>query len=109
MRYMFLIYGDPEQPDTPELMEKYGDFTQCVADRGILRAGDQLHRSPSAKTVSVRDAQTVATDGPYAETKEQIGGYYILECKDIDEAVEIAAAIPNAVDGYIEVRPLVQP
>ena len=107
MRYMFLIYGDPEQPDAPELMAKYGEFTQCVAERGVLRAGNQLHRAPSAKTVSVRGGNTIATDGPYAETKEQIGGYYIIDCRDMEEAVQVAASIPNAADGYVEIRPIV--
>ena len=107
MRYMFLIYGDPEQPDTPVLMAKYGEFTQCVAERGVLRAGDQLCRAPSAKTVSVRGGHTQTTDGPYAETKERIGGYYIIDCKDMEEAVQVAAVIPNAADGYVEVRPIV--
>ena len=107
MRYMFLIYADPAQPDTPDIIAAYGAFTQDVVSRGAMRAGDQLYRSDSATTVRVRGGDTLVSDGPYAETKEQIGGYYILDCKDLDAAIAFAAKIPNAADGCIEVRPIV--
>ncbi len=106
MRYMFLIYADPAQPETSELIASYNTFTQQTVDRGVMRAGDQLHRANRAITVRVRNGETLRSDGPYAETKEQIGGYYILDCQDLAEAVEFAAKIPNAVDGCIEVRPI---
>lgn len=108
MRYMFLIYADPAQPDSPDRGAAYGAFTQHVAGQGALRGGDQLHRSDSATTVRVRGGDTVVSDGPYAETKEQIGGYYILDCNDLDAAIAFAAKIPNAADGCIEVRPIVE-
>ena len=107
MQYVFLIYGDPQQEDTPELMARYAAFTQDVVASGAMRGGHQLQRAPSARKVSVRNGRTLVTDGPYAETKEQIGGFYLLDCASIDEAVALAAKIPNAEDGFIEVRPLV--
>jgi len=107
MQYVFLIYGDPRQEDTPELMARYGQFTQDVITGGAMRGGHQLQRAPTARLVSVRNGRTLVTDGPYAETKEQIGGLYILECDNVDEAVALAAKVPTAEDGYIEVRPVV--
>ena len=107
MQYVFLIYGDPRQEDTPELMARYGQFTQDVIAGGAMRGGHQLQRAPTARLVSVRNGRTLVTDGPYAETKEQIGGLYILECDNVDEAVALAAKVPTAEDGYIEVRPVV--
>jgi hypothetical protein len=107
MQYVMLIYADPKAPDTPGLMSRYEAFTKDMVDRGALRGGNQLQRAPAATTVSVRDGKTIATDGPYAETKEHLGGFYILECKDLEEAVCYASKIPNAQDGYIEVRPTV--
>jgi len=106
MRYMFLIYADPAQEDTPDLIAGYEAFTRDMASRGAMQAGDQLHRAHAATTVRVRNGETLTTDGPYAETKEQIGGYYVLECRDLDEAIEFASRIPNAADGCIEVRPM---
>jgi len=106
VKYMFLIYADPAQPDTPELMARYRAITEDAAGRGALRGGDQLHRSHAATTVRVRNGETLLSDGPYAETKEQIGGYYILECGDLDEALAFASSIPNAEGGCIEVRPI---
>ena len=106
MEYLLMIYADPNEKDDPRLLEGYGAFTKEVGERGVLRGGNRLHRAPEAKTVRVRNGQTVTTDGPYAETKEQIGGYYLLDCRDFDEAVEFAAKIPNARDGCIEVRPV---
>lgn len=108
MRYIFLIYGDPKQPDSPELGARYIRFTQDVVSRGVMRAGDQLHRSHTATIVRVRNGKTLTTDGPYAETKEQIGGYFILDCKHLDEAIELASKIPNAEDGCIEVRQIME-
>ena len=108
MRYMLLIYGDPRQPDTPELLARYAAFTSETAERGAMRAAHQLHRADTATTVRVRDGKAVISDGPYAETKEQIGGFYLLDCKNLDEALEWAAKIPNAEDGSIEVRPVVE-
>lgn len=75
---------------------------------GVVGFGAELDSPSTAKTVRVRDGETIVTDGPFAETKEQIGGFYLIDCKDLDEAIEIAAKIPAAKDGYgcVEVRPI---
>ena len=99
MRYMLLIYADPAQPDTPEIIAQYNAFTEEATSRRALCASDQLHRANTATTVRVRNGRTLTSDGPFAETKEQIGGYYILDCEDLDEAIEYASKIPNAADG----------
>ncbi len=80
--------------------------TQHVRERGALKAGEALHPSTTATTVRVRDGQTVATDGPFAETKEVLGGFYLVEAADLDEAIAYAAMIPGAVHGSVEVRPV---
>lgn len=112
MQFMCLIYSAPNsgpQPGTPEFgafMQGYGDFTKKVQDDGKFVAGDALQDVDTATTVTVRDGKTAATDGPFAETKEQLGGYYLLECADLDEAVKYAAMIPTSQYGRIEVRPV---
>ena len=112
MRYLLLIYT-PEQLDSemdaaggPEL-EEYNKFTQDIRARGLYEAGEALHPTTSATTVRVRDGQTVTTDGPFAETKEALGGFYIIEAPDLDAAIASAARIPGARFGSIEVRPIV--
>ena len=87
-------------------MQEYMSFTQDIVKAGKFKAGDPLEPVSTATTVRVRDGKTLATDGPFAETKEQLGGYYIVEAKDLDEAVAIAARIPDARNGSIEVRPI---
>ncbi len=115
MQYLFAIYND-EKADaalyqSPEeqgkVMDAYMKFTEFVTSRGVLKAGEALHPTSTATTVRVRDGKTVSTDGPFAETKEQLGGFYILDCKDLDEAMEFAARIPGALTGSVEVRPIV--
>lgn len=108
MRYMFLICEDEAVVASrgDALMPAYGAFSEEVAKAGIMRAGDRLRPSGSATTVRVRGGKTGTTDGPFAETKEQLGGYYILDCKDLDEAIAYAAKIPGAQFGSIEVRPI---
>lgn len=112
MKYMCLIYsadGSGPQPGTPEfgkLMQDYGEFTEKVKAEGKMLAGDALQPTSTATTVSVRGGKTETMDGPFAETKEQLGGYYLLECSDLDEAVKYAALIPTAAYGRIEVRPV---
>jgi hypothetical protein len=81
-------------------------FTELVEGMGILRESNRLLPTSTATTVRVRDGKTLTTDGPFAETKEQFGGYYVLDCKDLDQAIEMAAKIPTARGGSIEVRPL---
>ena len=112
MQYMCLIYSSesagpaPQTPEFGKMMEGYGAFTQEVRDKGVMKAGDPLQPISTATTVRVRDGATQTTDGPFAETKEQLGGYYILDCDNLDEAIEYAAKIPSAAFGAIEVRPV---
>jgi hypothetical protein len=112
MRYALLIYGSESARGqmTPEEMEQmmkdYTAFTDEVKSNGVYDGGDALQPVATASTVRVRSGETLTTDGPFAETKEQLGGFYILDCKDLDEAIEYAAKIPNAKDGSIEVRPI---
>jgi hypothetical protein len=83
------------------------DFTQGIAQSGHLRGGNELNVTSTATTVRLRDKKRLVTDGPFAETKEQLGGYYLVEAKDLDEAIAIAARIPSARWGSIEVRPII--
>lgn len=112
MQYLCLIYsaeGSGPQPGTDAFgpfMKGYMDFTQEMKDTGAMVHGDALQPIATATTVSVRDGKTITTDGPFAETKEQLGGYYLLECKDLDDAIAQAAKIPTATYGRIEVRPV---
>ena len=89
-------------------MGAYFAFTQGVRESGHMQAGEALQSTATATTVRVRDGQTMTTDGPFAETKEQLGGFYLVECSDLDEAIGIAAKIPGAAHGSIEVRPLME-
>jgi hypothetical protein len=88
------------------MLAKYGQFMQEMTTRGVLQGGERLHPTSDATTVRVRDGETLTSDGPFAETKEQVGGYFLVDCKDLDEAIEIAAQIPGAAHGSIEVRPI---
>lgn len=112
MQYMLLIYsaeGSGPQPGTPEFgpfMQGYQDFTALVKEKGALVHADALQSVSTATTLTLESGKTVVSDGPFAETKEQLGGYYLLECKDLDEALEYAAMIPSAKNGRIEVRPV---
>ena len=108
MRYMALIYateGSPEA-EAPEVFPAYAAFSEEVNRAGVMRAGDPLQATATATTVRVRNGKTTATDGPFAETREQLGGFYIFDCKDLDEAIAWAAKIPSAKFGSIEVRPI---
>ncbi len=113
MKYAMLIYTDQaaESSRTAEeqqaIMVGYHGFTTEVREKDLYKAGEALHPTTSATTVRVLDGRTVTTDGPFAETKEQLGGFYILDCKDLDEAIEYAAKIPGAAHGSVEVRPIV--
>lgn len=112
MKYMFLIFSDEStnaQPGTPEfaeVMAAYGAFGAEITMNGVYVSGEPLLPVATASTVSVRGGKRSVTDGPFAETKEQLGGYYILDCKDLDEALDYAAKIPTAHIGHIEVRPV---
>ena len=112
MRYMLNIYTDESRmatatpEDIAQTMAAYEAFGREVSEKGGYRAGDGLQPTSAATTVRVRGGETVVTDGPFAETKEQLGGFYLLECKDLDEAMEWAAKIPGAKVGTIEIRPV---
>ena len=112
MQYLLMIYsqeGSDPQPGSEEfgtMMQGYYQFTEEVKERGLFEGGNPLEGASTATTVRVRDGKTEITDGPFAETKEVLGGYYLLDCKDLDEALECAAKIPTAAWGSIEVRPI---
>jgi hypothetical protein len=112
MQYLVLIYSEEAtEPTDPAqmgaVMAEYNDYSTMLRDRGAFVAGDALWPTSSATTVRIRDGKTVMTDGPFAETKEALGGYYQIEAKDLDEALEMAAACPGAKWGSVEVRPIV--
>ena len=112
MKYLLLIYGansepmDPNAPESKEIFEAYERFNDEINGRGIHIASNALQPVSSATTVRIRDDETVITDGPFAETKEVLGGFYLVDCADLDEALEVAAKIPGAKSGSIEVRPI---
>lgn len=109
MQYMLLIYSreaDEAEQDEAAVLAEYGAFTQGIIQSGAFKAADRLKPVTTATTVRVRDGKTMITDGPFAETREQLGGYYLVEAKDLDEANAIAARIPTARYGSIEVRPV---
>jgi hypothetical protein len=110
MKYMLLIYGDPDAYTDPaagqKVMEEYMAFTQSITDSGELVSGEPLQGSETATVVRVRDGQVSTTDGPFVETKEYLGGYYVVDVKDLDRAIEVASQIPDARTAGIEVRPL---
>jgi hypothetical protein len=114
MRYALLIYGDENAreaagPEAREAMyQEYDKFGAWLAEKGWMRAGEELASTKTATTVRVRNGETLSTDGPFAETKEQLGGYFLIECDDLDQAIAAAARIPGASRGSIEVRPLVE-
>ena len=112
MKYLAIIYSNeslyidatPEQ--TAEIFAAHGAFGEAAGKAGVFAGGEGLQGTNTATVVRVRDGERLLTDGPYAETKEQIGGYYLLECKDLDDALNWAARIPEAKTGAIEVRPV---
>ncbi len=112
MRYLLMIYTAEVNPSTlpPEqtrsINEGYAAFTREIRDNGVMEAGEALVPTSAATTIRVRDGKTMVTDGPYAETKEALGGFYLLDVKDLDEAIQYAAKIPGAREGAIEVRPI---
>lgn len=112
MRYMLLIYNcdrpEPADPGFAEALARVNAFADECRRRGALVAGDPLQGEHTATTVSVRDGKALITDGPFAETHDHLGGYYILDCHDLDEALELAALCPMAAVGSIEVRPLAE-
>ena len=112
MKYLMMIYEDfeAEAAKTPEqfqaMLAGYGKFTKDVTDSGVYLGGNPLQPGSTATTVRVRGGKVQTTDGPFAETKEQLGGYYLIEAKDLNEAIQVASHIPSARFGSIEVRPI---
>ena len=112
MQYLLLIYGVEKhleslsQAEQGAVMKEFGDLTASLQNSGNYVSGNRLHPVAKATTVRVRDKKRLVTDGPFAETKEQLGGYYLVEAKDLDEALAIAARLPSARWGAVEVRPV---
>ena len=113
MRYLMLIYGDEREYDTMTQeqaagrMAAWNQYTGALNESGKLRGGERLRPAATATTVRLKDGDRLLSDGPFAETKEQLGGYYLIDAKDADEALQIAERIPAARSGSIEVRPVV--
>ncbi len=114
MQYLLLIYENEQigakmsKAEGEKFMQEYFAFTNDIKDKKNYISGEALQPTTTATTVRVRDGKTVTTDGPFAETREQLGGFYMIEAKDLDEARSIAARIPSARHGSIEVRPVVK-
>ena len=114
MRYALLIYASEQgwasqsEEQAQIQFQDYMAFTKDIVDRGIMQSGEALQPTATATTVRVRNGETLSTDGPFAETKEQLGGFYVIEAKDLDEAIEIAVRIPDVRGGSIEVRPIME-
>jgi hypothetical protein len=112
MQYLLLIYQNEaelaarDEAATKTMMNDYRAFTQSIIQGGQVKAGDALQKTTAATTVRVRGGKTLTTDGPFAETREQLAGYYLIDAKDLDEATAIAARVPSAKIGSIEVRPI---
>jgi hypothetical protein len=114
MRYMLLLWENEaisaaqSKEEREAVFAEYMAFTSDIRAKGVYQAGDPLLPSETASTVRVRNGKAVTTDGPFAETREQLGGYYIVECETLEEACGYAARIPGARDGAIEVRPIME-
>ncbi len=114
MHYLLLIYQEEaahaqwSQEQLAAEFAAYNTYTEAAMKSGALLGGNALMPTNTATTVRVRNGKTLTTDGPFAETKEQLGGYYLMNCKDLDEAMALAAKIPAASDGSIEIRPVME-
>ncbi len=112
MQYLLLIYSDESamasatEADRGQMMAAYGAYTEAMVQAGILKGGDRLRPASTATTIRTVDGKTAVLDGPYAETKEQLGGYYIIDAPDLDAALSWAERCPGAAVGAIEVRPI---
>ena len=113
MRYLCLIYENEKaweskpQAELEAVMGEYFAFTEGVRSNGKLVAGEALQPTQTATTVRVRNGKISTTDGPFAETKEQLGGFYLIDAKDLNDAIQVASKIPGARDGSVEVRPVI--
>ncbi|HYK84663.1 MAG TPA: YciI family protein [Ktedonobacteraceae bacterium] len=114
MHYLLLIYQDEaahaqwSQEQLAAEYQAYNVYSEEVTKSGAAKSGNALMPTNTATTVRVRNGKLLTTDGPFAETKEQLGGYYLMNCKDLDEAIALAARIPAASDGSIEIRPIME-
>lgn len=114
MQYLLMIYANEQETAAmtstalTAMTQEYAEFTKSIVQAGQLKAGDRLRPTSTASTVRVRNGKVLITDGPFAETREQLGGYYLVEAKDLDEALGLAARIPGAKYGSVEVRPIWQ-
>ncbi len=112
MEYALLIYENEAEAaarpdaDKAQMSADYGVYTKSLVDAGVMKSGNALQPTPTATTVRVRDGETLNADGPFAETKEQFGGYYVIDCNNIDEALAWAAKVPSAKGGSVDVRPV---
>jgi hypothetical protein len=112
MRYLLMICTDETSDaalsaeESSTKMGAYMKFGEEMTTRGLLQGGERLRPTTDATCVQLRNGEVLTTDGPFAETKEQMGGYYVVDCKDLDEAIEVASKIPDAARGTIEVRPI---
>ena len=112
MRYLALIYGDESTvlPDEEQqaVMQEYYEYTDAVSKAGVMQTAEALEPTSTATTVRLRNDETLTIDGPFAETKEQLAGFYLFDCENLDQAVEWAARIPGAKHGSIELRPIME-
>jgi hypothetical protein len=114
MQYLLMIYrseaelGKMDAAARKEMTAEYGVFTQSIIQSGHFKAGDGLQPTTTATTVRVRDGKTMTTDGPFAETREQLGGFFMIDAANLDEAIDIAGRVPGAKKGTVEVRPVLE-
>ena len=114
MKYMLAIYANETEwselgdEGRRVMYEEYAAVSEELAGRGMMIDGAELRPTTAATTVRIREGRTLVTDGPFAETKEQLGGYFVVDCESLDEAIEAAGKLPTARHGSIEVRPLVE-
>ena len=113
MRYLLLIYGEeptgaPDPAESEQVMNEYWAYTSAITEAGVQRAGEALEPSTTATTVRVKGGEKVVTDGPFAEAREVLGGFYLIDVPDLDAAIEWAARCPGAKYGSVEVRPIME-
>ena len=112
MQYLALIYAEdgaspsPGEPEFDGYMQGYYTATKAFEEAGVMRGGEALQHTSTATSIRIRNGKTETMDGPFAETKERLGGYYLLDCKDLDQAIEMASLIPDAKYGTVELRPV---
>ena len=114
MKYIALIYAEdgsspvPGEPEFDEYMQGYYGATKTFQETGVMLGGEALQDTSTATSIRIRNGKTETMDGPFAETKEKLGGYYLLDCKDLDQAIEMASLIPDAKYGTVELRPIME-